>query len=170
MNQSEKNILASSINESARDWRGRVLHHVAVMDRDIGKIIARYFCTPEKENLFISDVVFKGFFGFRHKTNLLKTIINDMGLPIEKPKEFFKELNEIGEYRNKLAHATLDYSEQSLLRKPEDGISLVFYKNGEKQTELFDKKVRDDWDVRMCMVSSDLSTIRMVLGIKDEHR
>lgn len=169
MDYNEKVTKASIMHSVARVWRGDVLNHSAVIEKEIAMIISKYFCKPEREALFTSEIALQGFFSFRNKARILRIIAEDYDFVFKDSPKFFDEMEKIMTYRNKLAHATLDFTEESLMRDPKDGITLVFYKKGRKRTEVFNYDLREDWNVRMNMVSSKIKDLMNVIGIRKEY-
>ena len=71
----QEHIAAGRIHERAREYRGRFLTHVAVIERDIAAILTSYFCTedPSKQELFFSRVA--GRMSLDEKRVLLTEIV-----------------------------------------------------------------------------------------------
>jgi hypothetical protein len=76
----------------------------------------------------------------------------------------FKDLNSLREFRNELAHATVDVSEKAH-KNADRELGFVFYKNGERKTRIVSFKKADDYRVKANMVSGRFTEIGCLLGI-----
>lgn len=132
-----KKRAAEKLHEKARYFRGRFLNSVAV-------ILTEYFCTTdeEKQDLFFKKVAEK--FSLQKKKEILIEIVkNDYPLYWVNNKEFLNSLQNIQEFRNKLAHSVLDVSDYALSRPLEEGVRFVQWKKGEPVTD----KDFNEWEI-----------------------
>jgi len=168
MEYDQKVALAKRMHAYARDWRGRVLNTAAVIERDIALIIAHYFCTDEKKLFFFSEVATSHFFSFRSKIMILKKILKkDYQFFLENCPNLLGNLEKVKNYRNVIAHSTLDVTDDALKRKPEKGIGFIRYQDGSRSVNVLSEIDFNEWNGVMGNVSSDLSTLKMILGIDE---
>ena len=108
---------AKKLHEKARYLRGRFMNYVAVIERDIAVILTEYFCTEDenKRELFFEKVARKLTLHSK-KEILLDIIKNDYPRYWEENKEILTDLQNIQEFRHKLAHSIIDVSHDALLR------------------------------------------------------
>lgn len=154
------------IHEKARHLRGRFLNSVAVIERELALILTDYFCTSdeEKRKLFFINVVNAHFFSLNVKRDVLIRIVKqDYPRYWDQNGQFLKDLKEIMEFRNKLAHSIVDVSEKALSRSIEHGIGFVEWKEGEPVTD----EEFEGWEVRANMILSTLSDIKRLLPYKE---
>ena len=146
--------------------RGRFLNSVAVMENRMARILTDYFCTadPEKRELFFNEVATSHFLSLRNKKGVLMSIIKkDYPRFLEENREALNALDEIAQFRNQLAHSTIDVSESALKRPIEEGIGFIGWKAGKPLTEL----EFQSWEVKANMIHSCLSTLASILPFKD---
>lgn len=156
---------AQQLHERARYMRGRFLNSVAVIERNIAVILTEYFCTidEEKRELFFTKVAEK--LSLQKKKEILIDIVKaDYPRYWEENKDFLNNLNQIQEFRNKLAHSVLDVSDEALIRPLEEGIGFVQWKKGTPVT--LDEF--QEWEVKANMLSSKLSDIKRLLPFKEK--
>ncbi len=156
---------AKKLHEKARYLRGRFLNYVAVIERDIAVILTEYFCTEDenKRELFFEKVARK--LPLHSKKEILIDIVkNDYPRYWEENKEILTDLQNIQEFRNKLAHSIIDLSDDALLRPIEEGVGFVQWKKGRPITD----KEFEDLEVRANMVSSTLSDIKQLLPFREK--
>jgi len=152
------------IHEKARQFRGRFLNSVAVIERDIAIILTEYFCTTDenKRELFFMKVAEK--MSLENKKQILIEIVkNDYPRYWEENKQFLTTLQSIQEFRNKLAHSVIDVSDEALSRPIEEGIGFVQWKKGVPITD----QEFNDWEVKTNMLSSTLTDIKRLLPYKE---
>ena len=167
MDFKEKYELAARLHAYVRDWRGRVLNTVAVMEKEIAQIISHYFCAEERRDFFFSEIA--RFLSYRNKVSILKQILQkDYVFFSREHPDLTKELEEIGAFRNILAHATLDVTDNALRRKPKDAVGFVSFEDGERVVKVFAEADFNDWNGRMGNVSSDIADLKAILGIPSE--
>ena len=157
---------AERIHARAREYRGRFLNLVAVIERDIALLLTDYFCTsdPMKQELFFDRVACR--MSLEEKRTLLLEIgKRDYPTLWQRHTEFLKDLQELQMFRNKLAHSVVDVSPDALERPIEHGVGFVQWKNGSPVTE----QEMDDWCVRANMVCGTLTSIKSLLPYK-EHK
>lgn len=73
-------------------------------------------------------------------------------------------MQNIQEFRNKLAHSVVDVSDEALARPLDEGVGFVQWKKGTPITE----NEFQDWEVRTSMVNSKLSEIKRLLPYKEK--
>lgn len=160
-------IAAKKIHERARDLRGRFLNLVAVIERDVALILVDYFCTEDqdKRKLFFTQVVNAHSLSLNAKKDILVKIVkNDYPSYWDKNSDILKTLDEILQFRNKLAHSVVDVSEEALARPIDKGIGFIEWKEGEPVTDAD----AEEWEVKANMVLSCLSDIKRLLRFKEK--
>ena len=156
---------AEKLHEKARYLRGRFLNSVAVIERDIAAILTEYFCTidEEKRGLFFTKVAEK--LSLQKKKEILIEIVKaDYPRYWEENKEFLNSLQQIQEFRNKLAHSVLDVSDEALARPLEEGVGFIQWRKGDPITD----DEFQEWEVKANMLSSSLSDIKRLLPYKEK--
>ncbi len=156
---------AKKLHEKARYLRGRFLNSVAVIERDIAVILTEYFCTEDenKRELFFGKVAEK--LSLQKKKEILIDIVkHDYPRYWEKNKEFFTCLQEIQEFRNKLAHSVIDVSDEALARPIEEGVGFVQWRKGQPITD----KEFENLEVEANMVLGTLGDIKRLLPFKEK--
>ena len=166
MNEDERFKANRKLHESVREIRGRILNSVAVIDVKISEILTAYFCNDnKKKGLLMSEVFSNQAYGLRTKIRLLETIVKrDFDFYIKDNACLFKDLESLREFRNDVAHATIDVSEKAH-KNADKEVGFVFYKNGERKTKIVSFKKADDYRVKANMVSGRLTEIGRLLGI-----
>lgn len=157
-------VAAEKLHARAREYRGRFLNHIAVIERDIALLLTEYFCTTDtsKQELFFGRVACK--MSLEEKRNLLIEILKvDYPGYWRENADFLKDIQELQMFRNKLAHSVLDVSNEALARPLEAGVGFIQWKNGSPIPE----HELDDWCVRANMVSGALSDIKRLLPYKE---
>jgi len=160
----DNDAVAKQLHALAREFRGRFLNTVAVIEHDLAELLTEYFCTSDefKQKLFFERVACQ--MSLEKKRNLLIEILkNDYPLYWAENDDVLKDLQEIQTFRNKLAHSTLDVSDESLARPLEEGIGFIQWKQGVPITQA----EFDNWCVRANMIYSTLSEIKMLLPYKE---
>jgi ribosomal protein L31 len=156
---------AQQLHEKARYMRGRFLNSVAVIERNIAVILTEYFCTTDedKREIFFTKVAEK--LSLQKKKEILTDIVKaDHPKYWEENKEFLNNLNQIQEFRNKLAHSVLDVSDEALSRPLDEGIGFVQWKKGAPITQ----SEFQEFEVKANMLSSKLSDIKRLLPYKEK--
>jgi len=162
----EKQRAAEKIHELARQFRGRFLNSVAVIERDIVLILKEYSsrnCIPNEFKNTLHDAKSNNFTKFEKNIKALFEILkhdfdfywNDYSYDLE-------HLDSIRRFRNKIAHSIIDVSDSALERPIEKGIGFVEWDKGVPMTEI----QLNDWIVKANMVSSCLSDIKRLLGLQ----
>ncbi len=161
----DKVAAAQKLHERARYLRGRFLNSVAVIERDIAVILTEYFCTVDesKRELFFEKVA-ETLSLQKKKEILIEIVKNDYPRYWEENKKFLTDLQQIQEFRNKLAHSVLDVSDDALARPLEDAVGFVQWKKGVPITD----EEFQEWEVRANMLSSTLSDIKRLLPFKEK--
>lgn len=130
----------SLIQEKDTFIRGNILKNTVYVERCMDFIISRYYCSAEKQNEFRECVLWNRSFNFDFKMQLLKIVLEK-----ERPKfkeKYKKEINwiqNVMEFRNVVAHALIDTSEEAVdLFTKTLSIRYIKYRNGIKEYETFD--------------------------------
>ena len=146
--------------------RGTLLNTVAVLDAQIAEIISHYFCNVEhRRALFMSDIATAQFFSLRMKEAVLKKIVKlECGFYLERNPGLFKEFEAIRNFRNDLAHAIIDVSEEALIRGPTESIGFVSFKDGKEHTRRVTPAEADSYNARAGMLLGNLKEIALILG------
>ena len=123
--------------EFSRNLRGAFIDQAIWIDVILTDILARYFVSDkDKRMLFNSDVLTGRDSTFSGRIDILEKVVNKSFADFKKQNtELFKKLDKIRRFRNKLAHAHLDTSENYLSKNKEDMIQLVFYEDGIQKTQ-----------------------------------
>jgi hypothetical protein len=156
---------AQLIHEKARQFRGRFLNSMAVIEYELSAILVEYFCRAdeEKRELFSTDVV--GRMTFEAKRALVSVIVKgDYPRYFEENRALINDLQEFQALRNKLAHSVVDVSEAALARPLTDGIGFIQWKNAQPITEI----EFNDWDARATTSYGLLRDIRQLLPFKEK--
>ncbi len=155
---------ARLLHERAREYRGRFLNRMAVIEHDIAEILTDYFCRddPDKQHLFFERIACR--LSLEEKRNVLTAIVKaDYPSYWDDHASFLKDIQQLQVFRNKLAHSILDVSDEALARPPEAGVGFVQWKGGEPVTE----HELDNWCARANMIAGTLKEIRMLLPFKE---
>ncbi len=160
----DRYVAAGRIHQRAREYRGRFLNHVAVIERDIARLLTDYFCTsdPCKKALFFENIACR--MSLEEKRTLLIEIVKaDYPRYWQEHAQFLQDLQKLQAFRNRLAHSVVDVSDKALARDIEQGVGFVQWNGGTPITE----RELDDWCVRANMVSETLAEIKMLLPYKE---
>jgi hypothetical protein len=150
---------AQKYHEMARQIRGRYLNSVAVLDTELAEIITEYFCKEgPRRDLFFSEIATSQQLSIRVKKEIffkifkthLKDYVKDYPL-------LNKRFDSVINYRNSLAHATIDVSEEALIKDKVTGVGFVGYKNGKREVQFIS---REDADFRQAEINTLLGDIR----------
>lgn len=161
----QKILAAEKVHEKARYLRGRFLNSVAVIERDIAAILTEYFCTIDeaKRELFFTKVA-ENLSLQKKKEILIEIVKMDYPRYWQENKEFLSGLQQIQEFRNKLAHSVLDVSDEALARSLDEGVGFIQWK---KAAPVTDEEFQD-WEVKANMLHSTLSDIKRLLPFKEK--
>jgi hypothetical protein len=136
---------ARAIHERARQFRGRFLNSIAVIDHEICQFLTEYFCKSDdkKRELFFTDIAARMSSEGRRVllTNIVKQDYPEIW---EEYKSLIQDLKQYQEFRNKLAHSMIDVSDAALARPLKDGIGFIQWKDAHPITE----EEFNDWDAR----------------------
>ena len=155
---------ARRIHERAREFRGRFLNHLAVIERDIALLLTEYFCTedPLKQELFFDRIACR--MSLEQKRVLLAEIVKrDYPRYWDDNGQFLQDLKQLQELRNKLAHSIVDVSNPALERPIDQGVGFVQWNGGVPITE----QELDQWCAQANMVSGTLADIKRLLPFKE---
>ncbi|HAD30542.1 MAG TPA: hypothetical protein DCE77_03090 [Methylophaga sp.] len=154
------------LHEKARHLRGSFLNSVAVIEREIAVILTEYFCTndEDKRELFYTKVAEK--ISLQKKKEILIEIVKtDYPIYWEQNREFLNNIQQIQEFRNKLAHSVLDVSDEALMRPLDEGVGFVQWNKGAPITD----NEFQVWDVKANMLLSTLLEIKRLLPFKQSR-
>lgn len=157
---------AERLHARAREFRGRFLNSIAVIEHDAARLLTDYFCRDdaEKQHLFFERIACR--MSLEEKRNLLMAIVKaDYPSYWKEHAEFLQDIQQLQVFRNKLAHSIIDVSDEALSRPLESGVGFVQWKGGAPVTE----RELDDWCVRANMALGTLKELKMLLPFK-EHR
>jgi hypothetical protein len=151
----------------ARDLRGTFLNRVAAIERDVATLLTNYFCTEDesKREIFMAKVIGKMSLEMK-RVVLIEIVKKDYPRYWDSHGEFLRDLQDIQEFRNKLAHSVIDMSEAALARPIEEGVGFVQWKDGAPITD----KEFENWEVRTNMLMGTLREIRRLLPFKEIPR
>lgn len=155
---------AEHLHARAREFRGRFLNSVAVIEHDFAKLLTGYFCRddPAKQELFFERIACK--MSLEEKRSTLVAIVkNDYPNYWEEHASILQDISQLQAFRNKLAHSVVDVSANALARPIEAGVGFIQWKAGDPVTE----SEFSDWCVRANMVLTTLNEIRRLLPFKE---
>lgn len=161
MEDHEKVKTAQEYHKIARELRGRILNDVAVMDTLMAEILTEYFCRNSlQKDLFFSEIATSPWFGLKSKFDLIRKILErDFDFYLKKYPKIGNDVKKIREFRNRLAHATIDVSDEALKETKIKGVGFVIYKDGKKRVDLVTFEKSEDYAVKINMVLGNLSDI-----------
>jgi len=115
----------------AAQIRGPFLEQAIYIERIIDDIVSLHFCPDEtKRNLFFSLVMPE--INFAYKIDILKQLLKlcypDLA---KKYPKLSKDLVNIKDFRNDIAHAMLDTSDEFMSKKYSDRIQFTSFKKGQ---------------------------------------
>lgn len=109
------------------DIRGTFLDQSIMIERLIDDIIAKHFCAEEEKRILLFSLITSRF-SFQSRIMALKTVLECCYPQLfEKHRNTIKNLQQIREFRNKIAHSMIDSSIEFLEKKYNDRIRLVVY-------------------------------------------
>ncbi len=156
---------AQCLHEAARQLRGRLLNSMSVIDISIARLLATYFCQHEqKRDLAFADV----FVRLNSKTKLLETVVKKeipSAFLCEHWPDLFSDLKALRDFRNTLAHATIDVTDEALAKGPDVEVGFIHFKNGERKVERITPQVANDFEVKANMVHTSLIELGRVMGV-----
>jgi hypothetical protein len=167
MTHADKMREATRIHTAASEIRGRILNAAAVVDLLISKLLAGYFSQYEsKYSLLLSDVFTAHYMGLRTKSNLLKKIVKmEFQDYLKHYPNAFEDLDELMNFRNKLAHATIDVTESALNNGPDIKVGFVFFQDGERRVTKISPQMATHHEVKAKMLYEDLSALESILQL-----
>ena len=151
--ESAKGKQLQELDRLAGRIRAPCLDQAVTIERLLTWIIAYHFCPEEERRILLySLVINRPSFNFNRKIIVLDQILA-LKYPdlAESYPELTARLHEVRKFRNRIAHAEVDRSDEFLSRKVDDTIQLIFYKNGQTRTELV---TTDDIRKRLAECSS----------------
>lgn len=159
---------AQRLHEAVRQLRGRLLNTLAVIDVGVSRLLAAYFCHDDDRRDLAFSEVFVSRLRLEYKARLLEKIVKkEFGWYLERhTPNVFKDLHEVREFRNTLAHAAVDVSDEALAKDPKQEIGFVYYKDGERRVKQVTAKIADDIQVKANVVSTSLIELGRLFGVK----
>ena len=130
----------------AQQFRGSFMEQAIWIDVIITDILAQYFVPNEDKRMLLSSDVLAGpDISFSGRISILERIISRSysSFAQEAPK-FCDRLNKIRRFRNRLAHAHLDTSDNLLAKWSGDRIQIIFYEDGQAKTQVITVKENND--------------------------
>lgn len=117
------------------DSRGKYLIHATLIENIIDETLGYHFCPDNKikREMLVATIVNDLSFSTKIN-NLLKILKTDYPKLYKNYPKLKKQLENVRELRNKLAHSRPDFS-FSFLEQKTDYVRLVFYNNGKKVTQ-----------------------------------
>lgn len=167
-NEAKKIAKARRLHEAVRQLRGRLLNSLAVIDVGVSRLLAAYFChNDDRRDLAFSDV-FVSRLRLEYKARLLEKIVKkEFGWYLtDHTPNVFKDLHEVREFRNTLAHATVDVSDEALAKDPAQEVGFVYYKDGQRKVKQVTAETGERVQVKANMVYSSLIELGRLLGVK----
>jgi len=115
-------------------YRGRVLTLSITIEHILSEIISHHFCSNEyQRNLMFSLILTESGLMFKKKILIFKKLMelqySDL---LKKYPELVDSLEDVRDFRNKLAHFMLDTSEETIRKNAKEQINLIYHKNGRK--------------------------------------
>jgi hypothetical protein len=163
MNPLEKETAARALHAKAREYRGSFLNSLACIESKLDHWLTDYFSASSigKRKLLFEEIITKIQIG-RKKKILLKIIQTDYPIYWKEHETILRELQNIIDFRNGLAHSLLDVSDSALARPASEGIGFSDWKNGLPITD----REFDEWRVKANMIYSCLGDLDVLLPWK----
>jgi hypothetical protein len=151
--------------ELTKHIRGAFMDQAIMIDVIVTAILARYFAPDaDKRMLLSSDVIAGPDSSFSSRIRLLQKIVSRSYSSFEQEHPAFCDhLDKIRRFRNRLAHAHLDTSDEFMAKGYTDRIQLVFYENGTEKTQVITVKDIDDRLKECSKVVLQLSTLQALV-------
>ncbi len=132
--EKEQFIYLTTVNflfsQSAK-YRGKVIDITIILEMLLAQILSKYFTNDEEKEITINSFVFDRM-QLSSKFNLLKKILKIKHIKVwKKYQKDLKEIGELIEFRNNLAHSVLDSSEVYIESLKEKGINLAKTNKGD---------------------------------------
>ena len=155
MNFTERAAAARAIHAKARHFRGLLINHVAVIERELAEVIEAY----EHRNGPLNVPAPRSL---EQKRVLVTTLLKEQ-YPSFLQREgcYLQDLQKIQQFRNKPAHSCVDVSPTALSRAMDHGIGFAEWNDGAPVTD----EDMDAWCARAMMVSSTLWCARRLFQI-----
>ncbi len=165
MSRDPKYVFAQKYHEAAREIRGRYVNSVAVLETEMARFITGYFCVDDyRRDLFFSEVATGQAMMLNAKIKLLTKILKrDYQGYLENHPDLLKQFDSVRDYRNQLAHATLDVSDEQLTKPEVDGIGFVYYKDGQRQVHFVSLADAEEKQVEINMLLGNLNELQSLL-------
>lgn len=116
--------------------RGTFMDQTIWLDTIITGLLVLYFTEDEKKQSVLSEALTGRDFSFSARIELLENVVK-LSFPafVSTHLDLFTKLDKIRRFRNRLAHAQLDTSDE-FLAKGGEKIRLTFYENGEAKHQV----------------------------------
>jgi hypothetical protein len=157
------------VNILAKEIRGPFLEHAIVIERLIEDIISWHFCPDEERRLLLfSLVISEPDFTFSSKIEIIDKILK-LHYPdlAKKYPKLVAELTKVRKFRNRIAHAMLDTSDDFLAGNFTDRIQLIYFEDGQTKHQVIttaerDERLKECWRLVMDIVSIQQEVIKRV--------
>lgn len=116
--------------------RGAFMDQTIWLDTIITGLLVLYFTEDAKKQSVLGEALTGRDFSFSARIELLEKVVK-LSFPafVNAQHDLFTKLDEIRRFRNRLAHAQLDTSDEFLAKGGEQ-IRLAFYENGEEKHQI----------------------------------
>jgi hypothetical protein len=147
--------------------RGKFLDSTTYVEGLLSECLANYFCPdPKRRKVLFSEVLSSGSFTFSAKLKVLKAILKRelRSFGNEHPT-LTKDLSDTMELRNKLAHAHLDTSFETIAKKGRrDCVRFISYNGGETEALEISRRNLDAKLVQVSRAMMALNTLGRMLA------
>jgi len=122
--------------------RGSYLVQAIAIESIISDIIGHYFCQNNNRfGHFVGIIMNKSGITLASKIKILGKILQyNHPKQYKKYAKLMKQLKNVNEFRNLLAHSSSSYSQKFLSKKLDDRIVLAYYKDGKRVERIITKK------------------------------
>ncbi|WP_085904468.1 hypothetical protein [Kiloniella majae] len=128
--QKAREELVGYVHEKAREIRGTYLNYVSVIEAYLYEIITNYFCKDgEFRKELFSERILERMSLEQKKVIMQKIMMKNFPTQWSNRKEVFSKIERVQKIRNKLAHSTVDVSEEALSRPINLGVGFDLYEN-----------------------------------------
>jgi len=148
----------NELKSIAANIRGNFLDVAIWIEKLIEDIIASHFCTDsENRALFFSLIMNSPEFTFYRKIGIFDELLKICYPDLYKlHSDLLKKLDKIRKFRNRLAHATLDITDNFLSKNAIDRVQIRYYEKGREKQQVItldekDHRLSECWEVVMQM-------------------
>jgi len=153
------------------EHRGSFLVSATQGESYLEDVIASHFESKnkEKQSLLISLVISQ--LSFNAKIRIVVQLIQTYYPEIQKEfPDIENRLESVRNFRNKMAHYSIDSRTESAMKYAGKKLSLVFHKNGKKHYEVIDKKSFEEKITLAQQVTADLAEIDEIIENKQKPK